>query len=132
MKPGRWRIIGYVLLDLGSYAVTVAGVTFLLALAVGIGTGGGLVRTKAMLFLFGFLLMGYATVRLWPRTPNDVRRPGQAPRRGPDVIDRQMPPATWAPDPPAEWTPAPATKLFVASLVVLAISYIMEVGFDVA
>lgn len=132
MNAKRWRTAWVMLLDLGGYAITVAVLAGAVALAVGIGTGGGLVRTKALLFLLGFVLMGYATVRLWPRTPDDVRRPGLAPRRGPDVIDRRVPPAAWAPAPPAERAPAPATKLFVASLLVLATSFVMEVGFGVA
>lgn len=136
--PGdRLRVATLVCLDAIGYALTVALVTVVVALAASVATGGWLLRTKTLLFLGGFLLMGYATIRLWPSSP-DGPRGGTTDERGPSTggppfeetrfqsFVRTLPPLRWLPSPSYSRRIAPAGKLFLGSLFVLLASYLME------
>ena len=134
-----------VCLDTASYAAVVVAVTTCLAFVVGIATGGGFPRMKALLFVAGFGLMAYSTARLWPRSPEELDRGGiqgvsvqnggsvPAPRRRTrfESIARELPPLRWLELPPPERLPSPAGKLFWSSVGVLLVSFLMETVFGV-
>ena len=149
----RARILGLVWIDALAYAGAVAGVTTILAVVAGIATGGGLVRAKAILFLVGLGMMGYATFRLWPSSPEEFETNGGEGGVGggaavgvPDGINgipepdeptkfqafvRALPPVRWLPRPPPDRQFSAAAKLFLGSVGVLAVSYVMETVFGI-
>lgn len=141
----RLHVAAHVWLDVLGYVLVFATVATALGVVVGFVTGGGLLRAKGFLFVFGFLVMAYATFRLWPSAPGspgagrpDGGKPGAA--RGSiseagsdsrfEAIVRVLPPARWA-RPPPERQISTATKLFIGSLSVLLTSYLMEAIFGV-
>ena len=141
-------MLGLVWIDALTYASAVAGVTTVLAVAVGIATGGGLVRAKAILFLVGLGMMAYATFRLWPSSPEEFEANGgtEASVGVPDVpgdvpepdeptkfqaFVRALPPVRWLPQPPPDRQFSAAAKLFLGSVGVLAVSYVMETVFGI-
>ena len=134
-----------VCVDAGAYAVVVAAAATALAFVVGVASGGGFVRMKALLFLSGFGLMAYSTARLWPTSTEDVgpdRVGGATPAGGSvptptrqtrfESVARRLPPARWSRLPPADRRLTPAGKLFWGSVTVLLVSYVMEAAFGVA
>lgn len=115
--------------DALAYAVTVAAITTFVALGFTALTGGGLVRTKTVLFLAGWALITYATVRLWPSSPSDIETDR---RRTPGTgrLQRALESA-----PPVRWLDSgllaqrrlsQAGKLFLGGLAVLLVSLLME------
>lgn len=143
----RLRTFAVVWLDALAYALVVTVAATLGALVVGIATGGGLVRSKAVLFLIGLGLMAYATIRLWPSSPSefetDDRTAAPFERAGPSLpatqtetrfqaLVRAVPPVRWLRPPPPERRLSPAAKLFVGSVTVLLASFLMETAFGVA
>ena len=138
----RLRTIALVWADALGYALLVALLTTVGALVVGIATGGGFVRAKVLLFLSGFLLLGYATIRLWPTSPEDLEdETGVRDIAGESIsvsertrfqsLVRTVPPVRWLPPPPPARRMTPAGKLFFGSLLVLLTSYLMETAFGV-
>ncbi|WP_114576853.1 hypothetical protein [Saliphagus sp. LR7] len=133
----RLRAAVVVWVDAVGYAVVVAVVSVAAALAAAVVSGGGLVRGKALLFVVGFVLMGYATIRLWPTSPEDVERgvadslPSPGERTRFQSLVRALPPLRWLPSPPPGSQLSPAGKLFLGSLLVLLASYLMETVFGV-
>lgn len=141
------RTTGLVMIDAIGYAVGVAVVSLVASLVVAVATGGGLVRAKALLFLAGFSLMAYATVRLWPSSPDDLESAGDRGARGyrtgepapltdgetrfQSLVGR-MPPLRWVPAPPPARRMVPASKLFLGSVCVLLVSFLMEAVFGIA
>lgn len=126
------------------YALSVTVLATIGALILGVATGGGLVRTKILLFVVGWVLMAYAVIRLWPRRPSDVADNSAGPSEpGPATIPadgartrfqaaiRRIP-ARWLPLPPPERRITSEGKLFLASLLVLLTSFLMETVFGVA
>ena len=142
----RVRTAVLVCLDVGSYAAVVAAVTAWLAFVVGIATGGGFVRMKALLFVAGFGIMAYATARLWPTSPEELDRggirgvsvpsgrsvPSPRGRTRFESISRKLPPVRWVELPPPKHRLTPAGKLFWSSLGVLLVSFLMETVLGVA
>lgn len=59
------------------YAVVVTVLVTLFALVVGIATGGGFVRGKITLFVVGWLLMTYSTVKMWPSRRSEFDLPSR-------------------------------------------------------
>ncbi|USZ72770.1 DUF7555 family protein [Natronosalvus halobius] len=131
-------------IDTLTYVLVVAAVATVVALAIGIGTGGGFVRGKFVLFLLGFVLMAYSVVRLWPSSPTTTadestehsdlqmaveRRTHRTPFQ---AFVRAVPPLRWVRLPPPDARLSSPLKLFVSSLCVLAVSYLMETWFGVA
>ncbi|MFC7071944.1 hypothetical protein ACFQJ7_03520 [Halovenus rubra] len=55
-----------VCVDAVSYAVVLTAVISVVAIILGIATGGGFVRGKIFLFVVGWLLMTLGSVKLWP------------------------------------------------------------------
>lgn len=140
----RLRVAGLVCADTVVYVVVVAAIVTLLAFVVGIATGGGFLRMKALLFVAGFGLMAYSTVRLWPSSPEDLERnkmSGVSPVGGSipatpnetrfQALIRQLPPLRWLRPPPPDSRVSPAGKLFWSSVAVLLVSYLMETVFGV-
>lgn len=148
MESLRTRVgtAALVCLDVGAYVAVVAAATTAVAFLLGIVTGGGFLRMKALLFVAGFGLMAYSTARLWPTSPEDIDTGGMqgvtvengrsipAPNQQTrfESIARRLPPARWARLPPADRRLSPAGKLFWSSVAVLAVSYLMESLFGVA
>ncbi|GAA0223656.1 hypothetical protein ACFFQF_09055 [Haladaptatus pallidirubidus] len=134
-------------LDALVYAVAVAGFAFLVGVVVSFSLGSALVGVKYFLFLIGFAIFGYATFLMLPSAPWDVNKTDDGgveivrnDERG-DVIGsreetrfqaavQRIPPLSHYSIPPEERL-SPATKLLIASIAVLATSYIMETAFGV-
>lgn len=136
----RLRTAALVWIDAITYALVVTLVTTGCAVAVGLATGGGLVRAKVALFFGGCLLMAYATARLWPSSPSDLEDRTGTGESMPAVHDRtrfqaivqSIPPVRWLEPPPPERRMTTPGKLFVGSVLVLAVSYLMEAVFGIA
>jgi hypothetical protein len=115
--------------DALAYALTVAAITTLVALGVTALTGGGLVRTKTVLFLAGWALITYATVRLWPSSPSDLETDRQQ-TAGAGRLQRAVeskPPVRWLDSGLlAQRRLSEAGKLFLAGVAVLLLSLLME------
>lgn len=130
-----------VVIDALAYAVVVTAITVIVALVVGIATGGGLVRGKALVFLGGWVMMGYATVRLWPSSREDAEpRPmaqvGGSLPESPDATRFQafvqaIPPNRWIHTPRPEHRVQLPGKLWLASVLMLLTSFLMEVAFGI-
>lgn len=127
------------------YAVTLATVVTLVMVTLGLAGGGGFVLGKRLLFVAGWALMGYATIRLWPSKPDDVRvatKSGSVDPTGETIaavearsrfqrLVHRLPPIRWLPAPPYERRLTDEAKVFLTSLLVLAVSYAMETVFGV-
>ncbi|GEM_PF-483119 len=173
---GRVRTVVRVWVDALTYAVLVTGLVTVAGVALGIATGGGLVRGKHLLFVAGWLMMAYATAKLWIRTGKQLRghhsREEPADQEGseetPDSVSastslrrrvtedpvqrnvygeslrgkqdatrfqtlvQQVPPNRWTKPPRPESRMTIPGKILVASVLVLAVSFAMEVGFGIA
>ena len=122
--------------DAVGYALAVAAVAVVAAVVVGVATGGGLVRAKVLLFVGGWTLLAYATVRLWPRSVEDADERGRslpgtaAPTRFRAIV-RSLPPLRWMRPPPPTRRLRPPAKLFLGAIFVLLASLAMEVVFGI-
>lgn len=131
---------GRICLDATGYAVVLAGLLTLGALVAGIATGGGFVRAKILLFGAGWVTLGYATVKLWPRSPEDDEATdpsgrslaGEEPSTRFQEFVARLPPMRWVRQPPAPDRITPEGKLFLAAILALAASYVMESWFGIA
>lgn len=125
--------------DALAYAGVVAAGTIVLALALGIAIGGSVVLGKVLLFIAGWAFVGLATVRLWPKSPRQVALEGESgppsqPARTGDTtriegVANDLPPLRWMQRPARRLSPP--TKLFIAGLLVLLASFLLEVVFAV-
>lgn len=138
----RLRTWALVWLDALTYAIVLALVVTVGAAVLAVVTGGGLVRTKYALFFAGFLLMGYASFRLWPRSPADVERPTTGGVAGDSIPEtagetrfqrlvQATPPIRWIDGPIPEQRVTPPGKLLLGSFAVLLVSYLMESVFGI-
>lgn len=141
--PERLRLSAIALTHGLTYALAVAAVATAGALVLGLISGGGLVHTKIFLFVSGWLLMGYAVVRLWPSDPSEVsKRSGSVDPTGETIgavdsgtrfqqtVDR-LPPVRWLPQPSPGLQLTDGAKLFLGSVMVLLTSFLMETVFGV-
>lgn len=139
MPPrNRFRPVAVAAAYVFVYALAVALLAIVGAGIVAAATGGGLVRMKVVLFVIGWLLMAYATVRLWPSSP-DALESDSTPTTGtiPEFGSRSRFEATLYELPPAKWLPVPEpklrtgseTKLFLGSLLVFLSSFLLETVF---
>lgn len=162
--------------DAVGYALVMTVLSGLVAVIAGIGTGGGFVRGKILLFVIGWLLMTAGTLKLWPSSPRSSDLPSRNvlgislgsddddensndgegnPRQlresmqdgeagGEDLrplsaekksrverIASAVPPNRWVRDPRPENRLTDGSKLFLASLFVFGLSYVMERYFGV-
>lgn len=142
LRSFRRRPLLLICADTLSYVLAVVIVTTVVAVPVSLAVGGGFTGAKAVLFLLGFLLLGYATIRLWPSSPEEVSgggSGGDANGLGGVVPEetrfqafaRGLPPSRWVESPPPNQRLSPAGKLFWSSLAVLLVSYLMETVFGV-
>ncbi len=124
--------------DALAYAVVLTVVAFLvtsvvsvvLALSVDAPLRSSLIGTKRLLFLVGFVLLGYGTLKLRPRSAwKQEGAIGASTDSGGEPTGIQRAVSDALPDrwslPPDERLPVGA-KLFVASVVILATSLTME------
>ena len=135
-------------LDAVVYGVAVSFVVFVLGTVVGLLVGGGLVTAKYVMFVLGILLFGYSALQMRPEPPWDTERTddgevkiikerptgtvvGSRTETKFQAAVQRIPPLSRYSLPPDERLPE-ATKLFVASLAVLAWSFAMETVFGVA
>ena len=119
--------------DAVAYAVFHAVAVSLGAVALGIATGGGFVRGKVFTFVAGLVLVGYATVRLWPTSVDDLGGPTISARgtRFEEIV-RSLPPVRWIRLPRPPDRVRVATKLLLAGIGALAASLLMEIALGVA
>lgn len=131
------------LVDLFTYALVLTSVSLAISLFLGVATGGGAVRAKVFLFVIGWVMVGYATVLLWPsRPPIDGDDEEGAREKGSSLpardasrfqgIVRKTPPARWIQLPPPQHRIPLRSQLFFGGLCILATSYVMETVFNVA
>nr|WP_049896939.1 hypothetical protein [Natrialba chahannaoensis] len=130
-------------IDAITYATAITTLVTLIALLLGLVTGGGPSQAKFTLFIVGFLLLGYATVRLWPSTPSDLdthtELAGVEGDSIPEVADQtrfqafvqQLPPLRWVQSPPPEARIRTPGKLLLGSIAVLLVSFLMETVFGI-
>ncbi|OIB56260.1 DUF7555 family protein [Natrialba sp. SSL1] len=130
-------------IDAITYAGAVATLVTLAALLLGLVTGGGPSQAKFTLFAVGFLLLGYATLRLWPSTPSDLDSqtelagvegdsiPETADRTRFQAFVQQLPPLRWVRSPPPEARMRTQGKLLLGSIAVLLVSFLMETVFGI-
>lgn len=138
----RMRVFARVAADALTYALAATAAVAVLAIVLAVATGGGLVRAKYLLFLAGWLLLAYATVRLWPSSPEDLERNANRSRH--DSLPREhessrfqrlvllLPPRRWVQSPrPGRRITIPG-KLLLTALLTLSLSFAMETVFGVS
>ena len=121
-------------LDVAAYALAVALLALVLGVVLGIAFGGSLVLGKQLLFLGGWLLIAYATLRLWPTSPEDLEQEPhktQTERSRLQATVQRLPPVSWMRLPAPDNRIALAVKLFLAGIAVLGLSLMMEIGFGI-
>lgn len=122
------------------YALVVATVAIVASLLVSAASGGGLVRVKGLLFLIGWGLMAYAVFQLWPSSPEELKaHENETLESGFGAEGEQLsrierllaeyPPTAWLPTPPPGTRVDERMKLFLASILVLFVSYLLETVF---
>lgn len=144
--PGdRLRVVARVAADAVTYALAITVCVVAAAVVVAVATGGTLVRANYLLFFAGWLLMAYATIRLWPRSPEDLGNHGTDPngrRDGdsiPGTVDRtrfqrlvsRLPPRRWVRMPRPRRRLTTPGKLFLSAALILLSSLLLEVVFGV-
>lgn len=125
--------------DALTYAGTLAILIGLGSGALAIATGGGAVRTKEFLFLIGWVLLAYATIKLWPTSPDDLedRRDGDSlaasqPTTRFQRLVRLLPPGRWTQVPRPERRMTTSGKVLLTSLLLLVVSFLLETVFGVS
>lgn len=139
---GRLRTAAAVAVDAVVYGAVVTALVFVGSTVVSFASGGDWVTVKAVLFVVGTLVLGYGTARLWLAAPywrDDTEAaasmtgseaiPKRAETRFQRLVER-VPPRRWIDLTPQE-TVAPASKLLVAGLLIMAVSFVMETAFGV-
>lgn len=119
--------------DAVTYALVLGVLLTAGALLVALGVGGDLTTVKYLLFGAGWVLLAIATVRLWPTRGGDpgesadldqsIGSPGRVQR-----LAENAPPARWVRRPTPHERLSNAAKQFLAALVTLAFSLLLEVG----
>lgn len=119
--------------DTLTYAVVVAALIVLGAVVLSVVTGGGLARANILVFIAGWIQLSYATVVLWPTSPDDLESTTDQPTvQANDTstkvqsIARSLPPLRWLRLPRPEDRMSSQTQLLVAAVFVLAISFLAE------
>lgn len=129
-------------LDLLTYALVLTSLSLLISVFLGVATGGGIVRAKTFMFVIGWVMVGYATVLLWPSPPPIDDEDEEPTAQGQSLpaeeasrfqgIVRQVPPVRWITLPPPQERIPLRSQLFVGGLCILAASYLMETVWNVA
>ncbi len=120
--------VGRIWIDTLTYAGVVTALTAVLTMTLGIVTGGGFVRGNVFLFLAGWGILAYATVRLWPSSPDELDDPADPVGSTSRIqsVARSTPPARWIRPPAPGDRMTEAGKLLVSSILVLALSFVLE------
>jgi hypothetical protein len=121
-------------LDTLVYSVAFVAVLVAGAAVVSVPLGAGWVGVKYALFFVGFFLFGLSALRLRPTPPwkdEDGATTDERTETRFQAAVQRLPPLTRYGLAPDERLPPPA-KLFVASVLVLLTSFVMETGFGVA
>lgn len=120
------------LVDLLVYVVGVLSVVFGVSALVAVLLGGSLPLVKFLLFLIGFVMVGYGTILLWPARPDDdspaARQSEIAGSRESSPFESALGRLLSALDdryPPSDRF-SPGIKVFAAGCSVLLVSYLME------
>ncbi|WP_416838225.1 hypothetical protein [Haloferax sp. DFSO52] len=95
--------------------------------------GSGLLTLKYILFVVGFLLFGVGSFAIQPKSPRRDRKRvtlDSDSEYGFEARIQDILPSEGRL--PLEERVSRNTKLFVVSLVILGVSYLLEVGFDIA
>jgi len=124
-------------IDVLWYSVVVTLLAIVSTFVISILTGGGAVRANLFLFILGWLLLAYATIRLWPSSPSDVREDNadslpQVHETRLQAVVRRVGPVRWTQLPPPQERVSAQMQLFVASVCILLASFILETVFGVA
>jgi len=149
----RFRLNAIAVAHALMYALAVAAVVIVASLVVGVASGGGAVNAKIFMFVIGWLMMGYAIVRIWPSNSSKLRtdslkNDGSAvnppdPNPDPDSIPEdesetrfqqavyRLPPGRWLPRPTPSHRVGMEGKIFLGSVFVLVASFVMEFVFGV-
>lgn len=138
VDPYLW---GFQLIDLSAYVIALTIVVYGPALALAVTLGSSLALLVHVGFVVGFLAFGYATYLQWPSRPwkiqvtdsgtlevKDGRSNAVVGERNETAFQRavqQLPPLRYL-ERPASDRLSPGIKLFVASLVILTVSYLVE------
>ena len=118
--------------DAVAYALALALAVTLGAVALGLATGGGFVRGKLLAFVAGWLLIGYATIRLWPSSLDDLDGSSVSARGTRfERLVRAAPPLRWVRLPPPSERVRVAGKVFLAGVATLVGSLLLETAFGV-
>jgi len=142
--PARPSLRARQLLDLAVYVVALTALTTLVAVGVMVAAGAGMALVVHLTFVLGFLMFGYATYLLWPKRlwrkketeEGEIRvtktQTGEVVGAREETkfqsMVQRLPPLTTYSLAPSERL-SPGVKLFVASLVVLATSFAVEMVF---
>lgn len=124
-------------LDALIYGGAVVALLVSVSAVVSFPVGWGWVGVKVALFFVGFLFFGVSALQLRPKPPwkreesDGDSESGKRKETHFQVLVQRIPPLGRYGLAPDERL-SPATKLFVASVLVLAVSYVMEAGFGVA
>lgn len=131
----RLKLLALVWADAVTYAGGVVVVMTALSLALTLFSGGGPVRMKTFLFFGGWGLLAYATFRLWPSSPEELESGttgyGRQDQTRFQSFVASLPPLRWIEIPDRQRF-SPPGKLFLGSLCVLLLSFVMETVFGVA
>lgn len=118
-----------------AYALYLTLIVTLGASLVGIGLTGSIVTVKTVLFIAGWAIMSYATIKLWSSSKNEIKQRGDGYTESvPETLDRsrvhtlflQLPPFRWIRPPPPERRLSKDSKLFISGIAVLLLSFVME------
>lgn len=127
----RLQAVLRVWIDALGYGVVLTVVATTVAVVTGIATGGGFVRGKILLFVTGWVLLAYATAKLWPSSGQDGQSGGRSLPGGAQATQFQtivstLPPLRWIEPPPPEDRMTLEGKLFLSGCLVLVVSFLME------
>ena len=140
MSEPHWAVARFrAAIDALAYATVLTAVALVGSMILSVVTGGGAVRGNVIFFLIGWLVMAYATVRLWPtsRAKDDPTEPaGQSiPQENEtrlQALIRRFGPIRWVELPPPDQRIGIRGQLFLSSLIILATSFTLEMYFGVA
>lgn len=134
-RDGRVAFHARQALDALVYGVAVVAVLVVISALISFPTGSGWVGVKIGLFVTGFLLFGLSSIQLWPTPPwkrdDEEETIGEREETHFQAFVQRIPPLGRYGLAPDERLSS-AAKLFVASVLTLLVSFVMETVFGVA
>jgi len=136
MSDNDGLVLNYVrtAVDTLAFGIAISLLAVAAAFTLSITTGGGAVRANILLFIFGWVLMAYATFHLWPsspKTPDSDEKKTKAlstyDETGLQRIVRRFGPVRILGRPPPAMRLSVTVQRFIASLCIFATSFILEV-----